>query len=446
MNLPVLVLGGGLTGMLAAAELAAAGASAIILERGPILGGKRAARLLGGADIDPRLGAVAADPAIEYLTQAQLHSLEGEPGAFSATVVQQPRYVTADCTRCNHCVPVCPQALANEYDAGLTLRKAIHSPLPATIPDIYALDIDACLNSPPNYQPCQRCVEVCDDNAIHFDMPAPVPVTHKVAAVIVATGYADNSEDGLALLAEFGYGTHADIISAVELQRLLEDPGPSGGFAVRPSNEGYPDSVLLVMPRVCRDAAWVMANHLRRLQAQDIAQLQVLILGADGDDPALQDLRQAAADCNATLCFGSWIGAEATPAETLCVNYAELPGGRRLHAEADLVVLSGEILPDEQIADLARVLGLALDERGYPTASRPGIHAAGGALGTVGIEAGAEQAREAVQQALQHLPLQQDDPAPTQSPAELAEVLARQGEDLEQVLYTLMKLGEGRRR
>ena len=64
----------------------------------------------------------------------------------------------------------------------------------------------------------------------------------------------------------------------------------------------------------------------------------------------------------------------------------------------------------------------------------------------MGIEAGAEQAREAVQQALQHLPLQQDDPAPTQSPAELAEVLARQGEDLEQVLYTLMKLGEGRRR
>ena len=128
------------------------------------------------------------------------------------------------------------------------------------------------------------------------------------------------------------------------------------------------------------------------------------------------------------------------------MNYAELPGGRRLQAQADLVVVSGEVHPDEHMADLAQVLGLSLDGRGYLTDSRAGIHAAGGALGTVGIDAGAEQAREAVRQTLQYLQLQQDDTAATQSPGELAQVLARQGEDLEQVLYTLMKLGEGRRR
>ena len=99
MNRPVLVLGGGLTGLQAAAEIVDAGAQALLLEQGPILGGKRAAWLAGAGDgVDARLAVLADNPAVECLTLAELGALEGEAGAFTARVVQQPRFVTADCT------------------------------------------------------------------------------------------------------------------------------------------------------------------------------------------------------------------------------------------------------------------------------------------------------------------------------------------------------------
>ena len=437
MSDTVLVLGGGLTGLEAAVELADAGVRAVVVEKGPIVGGKRAAWLTGEGEgeLDPRLGVVAGNANIELLTLSELKTLEGSAGQFVATIHRLPRYVTDDCTRCNHCAPVCPQSVPSEYDAGLTSRKAIHSPFPQTIPDIYAIDIDTCLNMPPNYLPCQRCVEVCDDRAIHFDITPPDPVAVHAAAVIVATGYVDDDASERDSLAEFGYGEHPDILSSVELQRLLEVPGPSGGFAVRPSDEGYPDSVLLVLSRVSPGAAWVMANQLRRLAGQNLEQLEVLVLSAGREDPALVPLQAAAAECGAALQFGSWIGIETPQGGKLLSRFARFPDGERVEVAVDLVVLSSEVHPHPQVPALAEKLGLEIDPQGYLQPSREGIYLAGGVLGTVGIEAGAEQARAVVQAALAHLEAgeEQIEAPPVEGPGR---------DQLEQMLLALMRLGE----
>jgi heterodisulfide reductase subunit A len=434
----ILVLGGGLTGLQAAVELAAADVQAIVVERGPIIGGKRAAALTGtGSDqLDPRLASVADEPTITCLTMAELESLSGEDGNFIARVRQLPRYVTEDCTRCNHCAPVCPQAVPNEYDAGLTYRKAIHNPFPRTIPNIYAIDIDSCLNMPPNYLPCQRCVEVCDDKAIHFDITPPDTRELALAAVIVATGYVDDSEDEQSSLAEFGYGQSPDVVSSVELQRMLEDPGPSGGFAIRPSDEGYPDSVLLVLTRVSASAAWVMSNQLRRLAAQGVEQVNVLVLAAKGDDPVLEPLHQAAAAAGIAVDYGLWIGTESADDGKLLARYARLPGGADVREQVDLLVLSSEVHPHPEAAVLAEKLGLDRDPQGYLQASRPGIYLAGGVLGTVGIQAGAEQASAVVRAALQHL--KELEPPAGEDTAASGPELQR----LEQMLHALIRLGD----
>ncbi len=434
VNESVLVLGGGLTGLQAAVELADAGIQAVVVERGPILGGKRAAWLAGKSGVDPRLATVADHPRIELLTLSDLVSVAGEEGDFAATIRRLPRYVNEDCTRCNHCAPVCPQAVPNEYDAGLTYRKAIHSPFRPTIPDIYAIDIDTCLNMPPNYLPCQRCVEVCDDKAIHFDILPREPETRRVAAVVVATGYVDNTAAEEDSLAEFGYGAHPDIVSSVELQRLLEDPGPSGGFAVRPSDEGYPDSVLLVLSRPSANAAWVMENQLRRLVAQQIGRIEVLVLGANAADPDLERLTRAADELGVPLSLGSWIGIDLSGEEGLRPRFARFDGGTGDPGVFDLVVISSEVHPDPEAPVLGDMLGLALDERGYLQPSRAGIYLAGGALGTVGIEAGAEQALAVARAVVERLrPVEEPAVAPTEG-------LDQQR--LEQLLHALLKLGE----
>ncbi len=432
MSDSVLILGGGLTGLQAAVELADAGVKAVVVEKGPILGGKRAAWLHGDSGVDPRLAEVAGHPDIELLTLSELVSVSGDEGNFTATVRQLPRYVNADCTRCNHCAPVCPQAVPNEYDAGLTYRKAIHSPFPRTIPDIFAIDIDACLNMPPNYLPCQRCVEVCDDRAIHFDVLPRDPLKRQVAAIIVSTGYVEQTEAEEESLAEFGYGSHPDILSSVELQRLLEDPGPSGGFAVKPSDESYPDSVLLVLTRPSANAAWVMGNQLRRLAGQ-VDRVEALVLSADVATPDTESLRQSAVESGVTLVPGNWIGMELSDEGGPRPRYARFDGGAPRADAFDLVVLSSDVQPDPGAGALGELLGLDLDERGYLQPSRAGIHLAGGVLGTVGIEAGAEQARAAAQGVLQRLR-----PAPEPAAATAPGI---DQPALEKLLHALLKLG-----
>ncbi len=439
MSNAVLVVGGGLTGLRAATDVAAAGSRAIVVDQRPILGGKRAALLLAPDGPYPDMAGVAENPSITCLTLAQLVSLGGEAGNFTATVREQPRYVTADCTRCNHCVPVCPQVVPNEYDAGLTFRKAIHSPLPRTLPDIYTIDMDSCLNSPPNYLPCDRCTEACDDDAIHFDLPLPAPMEHSVAAVIVASGFADCSEEERIILAEFGYGAHPDIVSGSELQRLLEDPGPSGGYAVRPSDEGYPDTVLLVLTAVTDEPARLLEQQLRQLAEQDVEDIRVLILSAATDHEALADLVTAASECGARLHYGGWI--EARPVEdALDVSFTALPRGDKVTTRTHMVALYTESLPDAGASELARTLGLERDARGYLVASRDGIYLAGGAGGTVGLAAGAEEAKAAATAALQHVNAEQ---ATAETGATPAAAAAWRREDIEHLLYTLLKLGGG---
>jgi ferredoxin len=157
---------------------------------------------------------------------------------------------------------VCPVVVPNEFDAGLTYRKAIYTPMGETLPEPWVINIDDCLNTPPNYLPCNRCIEVCEDDAIFFNLPLETVHKHQVGAVILAPGF---QIEGGADFSELGYGTHPDILMSAELQRLLESPGPTGGYASKPSNEEYPESVLLVVDDPSQFALYIIASQVHQL-------------------------------------------------------------------------------------------------------------------------------------------------------------------------------------
>lgn len=248
----ILIVGGGAAGLHAALQVAEAGAQAIVVERGPVVGGRLAAVMLEPSAIGdrsegirtPLFEALEGNDNIEIITLANLESIEGRAGNFTVTVKEQQRFVTDACTRCKNCHTVCPQVTPNEADAGLTYRKAIYTPMSDTLPPEWVIDIETCLNKPPNYLPCQRCIEVCDDDAIFFNLPLETIHERHVGAVILAPGFRIEDPDRFA---ELGYGAHPDIVTSAELQRLLEAPGPTGGYASKPSDEEYPESVLLVL-------------------------------------------------------------------------------------------------------------------------------------------------------------------------------------------------------
>jgi heterodisulfide reductase subunit A-like polyferredoxin len=90
--------------------------------------------------ISPKLVEVGRHLNIELLTTTELLDLKGHPGNFTATVRQQPRFVDlAKCTSCGECAKVCPISLPNEYDEGLSERKAIYKQYPQAIPGAFGI-------------------------------------------------------------------------------------------------------------------------------------------------------------------------------------------------------------------------------------------------------------------------------------------------------------------
>ncbi len=91
--------------------------------------------------ISPKLVEVGRHTHIELVTNAELVDLKGEPGRFTAVVRKQPRFVDlSKCTACGECAKVCPIEVRNDYDEGLSVRKAAYKLYPQGMPGAYAIE------------------------------------------------------------------------------------------------------------------------------------------------------------------------------------------------------------------------------------------------------------------------------------------------------------------
>ncbi|MEW6547104.1 MAG: FAD-dependent oxidoreductase [Bacillota bacterium] len=144
----VLVAGGGIAGMQAALDLAEGGYFVHLVTSGASLGGRMAQLdktfptndcamcLLG-----PRMTECQSHPNIQIHTLTTLEALEGKPGHFRALLRRHPRYVDEkECTGCGDCAAVCPVEVPDEFNLGLSRRKAIHRPFPQAVPNKFLID------------------------------------------------------------------------------------------------------------------------------------------------------------------------------------------------------------------------------------------------------------------------------------------------------------------
>ena len=125
-------------------------------------------------------------PRIELLVNTEVEDVTGFVGNYRATVRRKAQHVSAaDCTSCGECAKVCPIIVPDEYQQGLSSRKAIYLPFPQAVPAAYTLDASNCLGFNP--VACGKCREACDKKCIDFD--ARDEIRHlEVGAIVVATG------------------------------------------------------------------------------------------------------------------------------------------------------------------------------------------------------------------------------------------------------------------
>lgn len=177
-------------------------------------------------------------PNIKLLTLSEVTDVKGYVGNFEVKILKKARYVDAtQCTACGDCAKVCPVVRPDEFNMGLSSRKAIYSPFPQAVPSSYVLNANECLGHNPAV--CAKCVEVCGKKCIDFHMSDEV-IEEKVGSIVVATGLEpyDPRE-----LDEYGYTRFDNVLSSLELERLVNAGGPTQGHLIRPSDRKTPKSV-----------------------------------------------------------------------------------------------------------------------------------------------------------------------------------------------------------
>jgi len=209
------VIGGGIAGLKAAADLATRGIPVTLVERSPFLGGhatqlekvfptdEEALSLL-----EPLVRQVTAHPAIRVLTNAEIVGVEGFVGNFRLRVRQVPRGVSDACEKTEEAIAACPVEVPDEHDYGLTTRKAIYRAYPGCEPATPAIDWSACTH-------CGRCREIAGQGVDLSGQPEEFDL--QAGVVIVATGF-EHYEPSVG---EFGYAQHPEVITLPQLIRLM---------------------------------------------------------------------------------------------------------------------------------------------------------------------------------------------------------------------------------
>ena len=219
-----LVIGGGVAGLKASLDLAERGYRVELVEKLPTLGG-RAARLgrIGNSEttgahlLESLVDTLASYRNIRPYVNSEIAEVDGSIGYFKVKVRRNPRFVDEKCTLCGECVDVCPVEVPNEYEYGVSERKAIYLPFKEAWPRLMVIDPDACTK-------CGECVRICKPGAINLDEDAK-EIEVAAGGIVLATGF----EPYEPVLGEFGYKQSDRVLTLFQLERLLDPNGPTKG-------------------------------------------------------------------------------------------------------------------------------------------------------------------------------------------------------------------------
>lgn len=259
-----LVVGAGISGIRTALDLAETGYGVTLIDKAPHIGG-----ILSQLDrqfptnhcgMCKMLPLIERDQSsqfclrkglfhenIDILLNTQVAAVDGEPGKFSVTLNAKPTWVDpGKCMGCGACTDVCPVVVPDEFNQGLSTRKAIYLPVPHNIPNTYVIDSAACNN-------CRECEKACPAGAIQLAFEK-----RKSFAILVVDDELIVRDSLKEWLDEEGFSVETAASGPDALEKLAQTPfnlmltdikmpGMDGVTVLTKALETHPDLCVLMM-------------------------------------------------------------------------------------------------------------------------------------------------------------------------------------------------------
>jgi heterodisulfide reductase subunit A len=142
------VVGGGISGIQAALDIADGGYEVVLVEKSPSIGGHmiQLSEVFPTLDcpqciMTPKMVEISHHPNVRLLTYSEVTDVSGSAGNFKVRIRRKARYVDEDkCTGCDECTKGCPVQVPAEFDRGLITRKAIYRPFAQAVPNVFTID------------------------------------------------------------------------------------------------------------------------------------------------------------------------------------------------------------------------------------------------------------------------------------------------------------------
>ncbi|KYK29286.1 disulfide reductase [Thermoplasmatales archaeon SG8-52-1] len=384
-----LVIGGGISGIQAALDLAEEGHKVYLVEKSPSIGGRMAQLDKTFPTLDcssciltPKMMEVANNPNVELLTYSEIVSVDGSIGNYTVKIKKKARYVDIDkCTGCGDCIAACrlKGRISSEFDEGMGKRSAIYLPFPQAIPLKCTIDNEHCLLlTKGKCGTGPLCVESCEAGAIDFKQKDK-EIDVNVGAIIVATGY--DLLDPQSLY-EYGYGRSKDVITSLQMERLISSSGPTTGEILRPSNGEKPKSITYILcvgsrdetqcSWCCRIGCMSALKHVYLLKEKlgDDIEINICYTDIRSFGKGYEEFYRNIRGMNTNFFRGR-------PSEVrnershLSIDIFDTTTNKLFEIKTDLVVLVPALVPRADAGDFARLLRISQSADGFLLEAHP---------------------------------------------------------------------------